>query len=356
MDKGFEVKDSPKVGGKGLFVHHKYKGTFQYNEAVIEYVGERINKKEYKRRLKEYGTDGTFNYMAPAGMKGWYIDATKKGNWARYVNHSCDPNCGLEDATVNGERTVMLVCYKSMSAGMEVTIDYGKNYRSVDGKYIRCLCKVSKCSGIIGVTKKELPEILMKWQDMIPVPKALPAPAPIQEKVDQVIEEEVVVENVMEYEPAHVSALADDHSYSANDPVVLLVKVQQDEAANGDTAVSKETTAPVVEAEHQTGFDKDSFLRLMEENQQLRMSLSRVSMQSAQIAQLLSQMQMQSVANSDPSYNMGILHHTMAANDQMQSLAHSYRVNPYQRVTGDGQSRVPACRGFRRNGQKVYFY
>jgi hypothetical protein len=355
-EKAFEVKDCPTIGGKGLFIHHKYRGKIAAKAAVIEYMGERIDKNEYERRLDEYQNDGTFNYMVPA-VKGWYIDATRKGNWARYVNHSCDPNCALEDSPVNGERAVMLVCFRDMRAGTEVTIDYGKDYMSVDGKYIRCLCKTRKCSGIIGVKIKELPEIMLKMQDEISVLKGLPAPIPAEENEEQVVEEEIVVENGMENQQPQANIPAGDHSYSA-DEVSLLTKDSPDKQTSKDKTVTEETTAPVPESEEQTGFDRNSYFRLMEENLQLRRSQSQVSMQLALILQMVSNMQIQSIANFVPvSYhNMGMMHHAMAANAQMQGQAHPHRMQPYQRTAGDNSQPVRGCQGFRRNGQKVFFY
>lgn len=68
---------------------------------VIEYVGELINKRECDRRLqlKEKRKDENY-YVLPIG--DIFIDSNRKGNDARFINHSCKPNCEIQYWRVNG--------------------------------------------------------------------------------------------------------------------------------------------------------------------------------------------------------------------------------------------------------------
>lgn len=68
-------------------------------EFIIEYVGEMINKRECDRRIqiKEKNNDDNY-YVVPAG--DIYIDSNRKGNDARFINHSCKPNCEIQYWTV----------------------------------------------------------------------------------------------------------------------------------------------------------------------------------------------------------------------------------------------------------------
>lgn len=78
--------------GWGLFAQEDIReGTF-----VIEYVGEVINVKEMERRmaLKRVKSDPNYYFMDLKG--GLIIDADEKGNLARFINHSCMPNCQTE--------------------------------------------------------------------------------------------------------------------------------------------------------------------------------------------------------------------------------------------------------------------
>jgi hypothetical protein len=146
-------------------VREEFDGKFEKGDAMIEYVGERIDEKEYERRLKIYTTSVESNYIVPTPVKGWFIDATMKGNWGRYVNHSCDPNCQMEDAYVDGEWKNMIVAVKDINPGDEITMNYGKDYKTVDGKFMGCKCLSENCSGIIGVKKENLAQVLLEYQE-----------------------------------------------------------------------------------------------------------------------------------------------------------------------------------------------
>lgn len=69
---------------------------------VMEYVGELITEQELQRRktikMAEVGAPHVY-FMAYTN--GLYVDAEKKGNEARFVNHSCNPNCETQKWTVN---------------------------------------------------------------------------------------------------------------------------------------------------------------------------------------------------------------------------------------------------------------
>lgn len=64
-----------------------YSGTF-----ILEYVGEVLDPKEFRRRAKEYAKDKNLHYYFMALKSDAIIDATIKGNNSRFINHSCDPN------------------------------------------------------------------------------------------------------------------------------------------------------------------------------------------------------------------------------------------------------------------------
>lgn len=67
----------------------------------MEYVGEVVDPKDFRRRAKEYSKEKNRHYYFMALKSDQIIDATMKGNISRFINHSCDPNaetqkvCGL---------------------------------------------------------------------------------------------------------------------------------------------------------------------------------------------------------------------------------------------------------------------
>lgn len=75
-------------------------------QLVVEYVGELINNVEMRKRIavKERDKDDVYYFLTLT--KDLIIDAERKGNMARFMNHSCDPNCESQKWTVNGNTRV----------------------------------------------------------------------------------------------------------------------------------------------------------------------------------------------------------------------------------------------------------
>ena len=63
---------------------------------MIEYVGEIIDTQECQRRLDEQEKAGTASFYILSIASDLYIDARVKANAARFINHSCDPNCDTQ--------------------------------------------------------------------------------------------------------------------------------------------------------------------------------------------------------------------------------------------------------------------
>jgi hypothetical protein len=156
LTEALEVKRQPSAVGRGLFVRKSYKAGFEKGDAIGEYVGERILEDEYQARMERYIAQKEFNYFVDVvpesgDASGLYIDATKKGNWTRFVNNSHDPNAQFEPVVIDNTYHIFLVAIKKIRPGEEVTIDYGAEYRSPDQKFVECTCTAKNCSGVIGV-------------------------------------------------------------------------------------------------------------------------------------------------------------------------------------------------------------
>ena len=72
------------------------------------------------------------------------IDATKYVNLARFINHSCDPNCTAQSNEINGRKHILLYAKKYIKLGEEITYDY--NFESETEK-IQCRCGAPNCQG-----------------------------------------------------------------------------------------------------------------------------------------------------------------------------------------------------------------
>jgi len=124
-DFQLEVKRSRT--GLGLFTL----GPIAKGSCVVEYTGRLISESEvYASRSK---------YLFEVSAKKT-IDGRGKGNLARYVNHSCRPNCEAEI----WRGRVFVMARRAIKAGEELAYNYGADYftRYIQPKGCRCL----KCS------------------------------------------------------------------------------------------------------------------------------------------------------------------------------------------------------------------
>src|SRR5438046_7885934 len=87
----FVIRKSP-IHGRGVFaLTHIPKHT-----RIIEYKGERISQEEADERYSEAHENSPHTMLFEVNDR-LVIDATNTGNSARWINHSCAPNCELED-------------------------------------------------------------------------------------------------------------------------------------------------------------------------------------------------------------------------------------------------------------------
>lgn len=110
---------------------------------VTEYVGEVINEAELRRRMVERGGSATRHTYFLSLADKETIDASRKGNLARFINHSCEPNCYTEKWQVLSEWRVGIFASTHIPAGTELTFDY--NLHSFGAVKTPCLCGAPKC-------------------------------------------------------------------------------------------------------------------------------------------------------------------------------------------------------------------
>ncbi|KAG9265901.1 histone-lysine N-methyltransferase, H3 lysine-36 and H4 lysine-20 specific isoform X2 [Astyanax mexicanus] len=130
--------------------HDIRKGDF-----VNEYVGEVIDEEECRARIRQAQENDIGNFYMLTLDKDRIIDAGPKGNEARFMNHSCQPNCETQKWTVNGDTRVGLFALVDISAGTELTFNYNLECLG-NGKTV-CKCGAPNCSGFLGVRPKNNP-------------------------------------------------------------------------------------------------------------------------------------------------------------------------------------------------------
>ena len=104
---------------------------------VVEYLGERITAAKSIERCRQ-GNHCIFRLNETT-----HLDGNVDWNPARFLNHSCMPNC---EAVLMEER-IWLVALRDIAAGEEVTFDYG--YDLEDFRAYPCTCGAPECVGYI---------------------------------------------------------------------------------------------------------------------------------------------------------------------------------------------------------------
>jgi SET domain-containing protein len=134
--KSFGVYRSP-IQGLGLFARRNIAD----GDVVIEYAGEVIRSTVADVRERRYESQGIGCYMFRHGDDD-VVDATICGNFARFINHSCQPNCYSREIVANGRRHIMIFALRAIRRGEELTYDYKFPLEEVK---MPCLCKAPRC-------------------------------------------------------------------------------------------------------------------------------------------------------------------------------------------------------------------
>jgi SET domain-containing protein len=105
---------------------------------VIEYTGERISRRETKKR-----SERELNYLFTLD-RYWTIDGSVNGSGAQYINHCCEPN--LVARIIRGH--IIYLATRDIKKGEELTVDYhfDKNVEKVP-----CACGSINCRGTINI-------------------------------------------------------------------------------------------------------------------------------------------------------------------------------------------------------------
>ena len=132
-------------------------GTFLPKDTfIMQYIGEiySLDSEYGEKKMKEY-KDKTCTYLMglPNNNRHEVIDPTKNGNMARFINHSCDPNCETRKWHVKGELCIGIFAKKDINEDEELTFNYDFDLNKT--RYQKCLCGAKNCVGYLGISTEE---------------------------------------------------------------------------------------------------------------------------------------------------------------------------------------------------------
>lgn len=152
----YEVRRS-KIQGRGGFAIKP----IRTGQIVDEYIGQKITHDEADRRYDDNnGRHHTFLFVLDDDT---VLDARYGGSDARFLNHSCDPNCETEIR----DGHIYIKAIKPIQPEQELVYDYRFEWQDVfepeDIRYYACRCGTKKCRGTILMVPRYLKETVRKW-------------------------------------------------------------------------------------------------------------------------------------------------------------------------------------------------
>jgi len=141
------------VHGKGVYAVC----AIRKGERIVEYKGEQIDWPEALRRHPHDPAqpNHTFYFSLDSG---YVIDGNSQGNSAKWINHSCEPNC--EATTSNGKngQRVYIHALRDIAVGEELFYDYGLVIDERHTKKLKaehaCWCGSANCRGTMLAPKR----------------------------------------------------------------------------------------------------------------------------------------------------------------------------------------------------------
>ncbi|HSG99490.1 MAG TPA: SET domain-containing protein-lysine N-methyltransferase, partial [candidate division Zixibacteria bacterium] len=114
----------------------------------IEYLGERIDHDQADERYDDEKMDRHHTFLFEVD-EDVVIDAGRIGNSAKFINHSCDPNC----EAVNEDGQIFIEALRDIAVGEELTYDYAYEHEGDLSPRLRelyvCYCGAATCRGTI---------------------------------------------------------------------------------------------------------------------------------------------------------------------------------------------------------------
>jgi SET domain-containing protein len=140
----YKLRKSP-IQGRGAFATR----LIRRGERIVEYKGERITEKESDRRYPPPEPGERHHTFLFELDETYCVDASVNGNSARFINHSCQPNC---DTVIEDDR-IFIEAVRDIRRGEELVYDYNyildEPHNAANKKIYPCYCGSRRCRGTI---------------------------------------------------------------------------------------------------------------------------------------------------------------------------------------------------------------
>src|SRR5215472_88157 len=134
------VKRRSSIHGVGVFATRRIRA----GRKLIAYLGQVLTEAEVRVRYTDDEVNDPHTFLFDIGSDR-YVDAGVGGNVARFINHSCDPNCETELS----DGVIWIRAIKNIQPGVELTYDYSLEIEKRAGRARRdlyaCCCGTKKC-------------------------------------------------------------------------------------------------------------------------------------------------------------------------------------------------------------------
>ncbi|KAG0158742.1 hypothetical protein PDIDSM_6261 [Penicillium digitatum] len=120
------------------------------NDMIIEYVGEKVRQQVADMRERRYLKSGIGSSYLFRIDENTVIDATKRRGIARFINHSCTPNCTAKIIKVDGSKRIVIYALRDIERDEELTYDYKFEREWDSDDRIPCLCGSTGCKGFLN--------------------------------------------------------------------------------------------------------------------------------------------------------------------------------------------------------------
>lgn len=144
----FEIRGSP-IQGLGAFATRRIPA----GTRLIEYAGERLTPEQADARYPEVPGERHHTFLFAIDDE-WVVDAAVNGNAAKWINHSCDPNC---DAVVDDAK-IWIETIRDVQPGEELAYDYAyeleERHTPEAKRRYPCNCGAPACRGTLLKRRK----------------------------------------------------------------------------------------------------------------------------------------------------------------------------------------------------------